>query len=29
LLLAQALEDKLAIVSRDQVFARYGVRRVW
>lgn len=29
LLVAQALEDKLAIVSPDRVFSRYGVRRVW
>lgn len=29
LLAAQALEDKLAIVSVDPVFRKYGVRRVW
>jgi len=28
LLAAQALEDRLAIVSRDKVFSRYGIRRV-
>jgi PIN domain nuclease of toxin-antitoxin system len=29
LLAAQALEEDLAIVSRDAVFKRYGVKRVW
>ena len=29
LLAAQALEEDLAVVSRDLVFAHYGVRRVW
>jgi PIN domain nuclease of toxin-antitoxin system len=29
LLVAQALEEELAIVSRDRVFTRYGVRRIW
>lgn len=29
LLAAQCLEEDLAIVSRDPVFRRYGVRRVW
>ncbi len=29
LLAAQALRRRLAIVSRDRVFGRYGVRRVW
>jgi PIN domain nuclease of toxin-antitoxin system len=29
LLAAQALEEDFAIVSRDAVFRRYGVKRVW
>ena len=29
LLAAQALEDGIAIVSADQVFRRYGVKRIW
>jgi PIN domain nuclease of toxin-antitoxin system len=29
LLAAQSLEEALAIVSRDAVFRRYGVKRVW
>jgi PIN domain nuclease of toxin-antitoxin system len=29
LLVAQALEDGLAIVTADPVFAKYGVERVW
>jgi PIN domain nuclease of toxin-antitoxin system len=29
LLVAQALGRRLAIVSRDGVFHRYGIRRVW
>lgn len=29
LLAAQSLEEGLAIVSRDAVFRRYGVKRVW
>jgi PIN domain nuclease of toxin-antitoxin system len=29
LLAAQALEEKLPIVSRDAVFDAYGVKRVW
>ncbi len=29
LLAAQALEEDLGIVSRDPIFRRYGVRRVW
>ncbi len=29
LLVAQALEEKLAIVSADSVFTEYGVRRIW
>jgi PIN domain nuclease of toxin-antitoxin system len=29
LLVAQALEEELALVSRDPVFAQYGVRRIW
>ena len=29
LLAAQALEDKMVLVSRDPVFEKYGVRRVW
>jgi PIN domain nuclease of toxin-antitoxin system len=29
LLAAQALEEDLAIVTRDPVFTRYGVRRIW
>jgi PIN domain nuclease of toxin-antitoxin system len=29
MLVAQALEDELAVVTADPVFARYGVKRVW
>jgi PIN domain nuclease of toxin-antitoxin system len=29
LLVAQALEEDLAVVTADPVFARYGIRRVW
>jgi PIN domain nuclease of toxin-antitoxin system len=29
LLLAQALEEELAVVTADPVFAEYGVKRVW
>jgi PIN domain nuclease of toxin-antitoxin system len=29
LLIAQARDEELAIVSGDRVFAKYGVRRVW
>jgi PIN domain nuclease of toxin-antitoxin system len=29
LLVAQALEEELAVVTADPVFARYGVGRVW
>ena len=29
LLIAQALEERLPIVTADPVFARYGVKRVW
>jgi PIN domain nuclease of toxin-antitoxin system len=29
LLVAQALAERLAIVSADSVFRRYGVKRVW
>ena len=29
LLVAQALEEELAIVTVDPVFTRYGVKRVW
>jgi PIN domain nuclease of toxin-antitoxin system len=29
LLVAQALEDDLAVVTADPVFAKYGVKRVW
>jgi PIN domain nuclease of toxin-antitoxin system len=29
LLVAQALEEDLAIVTADAVFAKYGARRVW
>ena len=29
LLVAQALEEKLAIVTADPVFRKYGVRRIW
>ncbi|MCC6765976.1 MAG: type II toxin-antitoxin system VapC family toxin [Deltaproteobacteria bacterium] len=29
LLAAQALEEDIAIVTRDPVFTRYGVRRIW
>jgi len=29
LLAAQALEEKLNIVSRDAVFDAYGVKRIW
>jgi PIN domain nuclease of toxin-antitoxin system len=29
LLVAQALEEALTVVSADPVFRRYGVKRVW
>ena len=29
LLVAQALEEKIAIMSADPVFRRYGVKRIW
>lgn len=29
LLVAQALNDDLAVVSRDAVFRQYGLRRIW
>ncbi len=29
LLVAQALEDELSVVSADPVFAKYGVKRIW
>jgi len=29
LLAAQALEERLAIVTVDPVFARYGAKRIW
>jgi len=29
LLVAQALEEELAVVTADPVFAEYGVKRVW
>ena len=29
LLVAQALEEELSIVSNDRIFPQYGVRRVW
>jgi PIN domain nuclease of toxin-antitoxin system len=29
LLAAQALDEKLSLVSRDSVFDRYGIRRIW
>lgn len=29
LLVAQAQEEKLAIVSRDPVFDAYGLKRIW
>ena len=29
MLAAQAMEDNLAIVSRDPVFTRYGIERIW
>jgi len=29
LLIAQALEEKLPIVTADPVFRKYGVRRIW
>jgi len=29
LLAAQALEEELAMVTADPVFAKYGIRRVW
>lgn len=29
LLVAQALQEELAVVTADPVFARYGVKRVW
>ena len=29
LLVAQALEDDLGVVTADPVFAKYGVKRIW
>jgi PIN domain nuclease of toxin-antitoxin system len=29
LLVAQALEEDLAVVTGDPVFGRYGLKRVW
>ena len=29
LLVAQALEEELAVVTADPVFAKYGVKQVW
>ncbi len=29
MLVAQALEEELAVVTADPVFAKYGVKRVW
>ena len=29
LLVAQALEEDLAVVTADPVFAKYGVNRIW
>ena len=29
LLAAQALEEKISIVSRDAVFGAYGLKRIW
>lgn len=29
LLIAQALEEKLAVVTADPVFGKYGVKRIW
>jgi len=29
LLIAQAIEEELALVSRDPVFKKYDIRRVW
>ena len=29
LLVAQALEEKLAVVTADPVFRKYGVKRIW
>ena len=29
LLIAQALDDELTVVSADPIFQKYGVRRVW
>ncbi len=29
LLVAQALEEKLSIISMDEAFDAYGVRRIW
>ena len=29
LLVSQALEEKLAVVTADPVFGRYGVKRIW
>lgn len=29
LLVAQALEEQLSVISADRVFARYGVKRTW
>lgn len=29
LLIAQALEEKLPVVTADPVFRKYGVKRIW
>ncbi len=29
LLIAQAIEEDLRVVSRDSIFEQYGIRRVW
>ncbi len=29
LLIAQAIEEDLRVVSRDPVFEQYGIRRIW
>ncbi len=29
MLIAQALEEEIPVVSRDAIFAQYGVRRIW
>lgn len=29
LLIAQALEENLSVVSADQIFRKYGVKRIW